>query len=169
MPKSKASPEHRLSLETNPTDPKMTALQTLATGFVLGTTFELIADNKVRVDGEIDAAQESTWPVFLQQVEANIEEIRAAMVYAHRWQAEHRALELATMPYAEYLQTMEWYQTRTWIVERAGARCQVCNSPDDLHVHHRTYERRGHEQASDLIALCAVCHKLFHDNGRLAK
>ena len=167
MAKSKPSPEHSLFLETNPTDPKMTALQTLAAGFALGTTFELMADDKVRVDAEIDAAQDSAWPVFLDQVAANIEEIRAAFIYAEQWRYEHRELELATMPYADYLGTMEWHQTRTQVVALAGGRCQVCNSPDNLHVHHRTYERRGHEELSDLTALCADCHGLFHKNGRV--
>jgi len=29
-------------------------------------------------------------------------------------------------------------------------------------IHHRTYERFGHEWLSDLIALCRNCHDLTH-------
>ena len=32
-----------------------------------------------------------------------------------------------------------------------------------LQVHHRTYERRGAELDSDLIAFCPTCHGLFHE------
>jgi len=47
-------------------------------------------------------------------------------------------------------------------LKRAKYSCQLCNSKDNLNVHHRTYERRGHELASDLIVLCKQCHKTFH-------
>lgn len=40
-----------------------------------------------------------------------------------------------------------------------------------IHVHHRTYEHHGEEHLhlGDLVCLCSVCHKTFHDNGRLQK
>jgi 5-methylcytosine-specific restriction endonuclease McrA len=76
---------------------------------------------------------------------------------------------LRTMPYYEYLQTDHWKETRKAALKRAGFRCQVCNTNErTLHVHHRTYERRGQELARDLIALCESCHQTFHDNGELA-
>ena len=71
------------------------------------------------------------------------------------------------MPYADYLQTPEWQARRKVMLRQAGYRCQVCNTDRLLHVHHRTYERRGMEQPADLITLCGDCHKLFHDNGKL--
>lgn len=73
------------------------------------------------------------------------------------------------MPYKEYLKSEFWQDKRDTIVSAAGYRCQVCNAAGELHVHHRTYERRGHEAPHDLIALCADCHKLFHDHRDLAK
>ena len=81
-----------------------------------------------------------------------------------------RASELATMPYAEYLQTPEWRARAEAAKERAGWRCQVCNGPHRLDAHHRTYERRGHEDDADLIVLCGGdmgCHALFHGRGRI--
>ncbi len=69
---------------------------------------------------------------------------------------------LATMPYAEYLLTPEWQEKRLAALKRAGYRCQLCNADAELHVHHRTYERRGHEWDSDLIVLCAPCHRRHH-------
>jgi replicative DNA helicase len=75
---------------------------------------------------------------------------------------EQRITELKTMPYEEYLQTPEWTERRALMIERAGNRCQVCNSGEDLNVHHRTYERRGNEGPGDLTVLCQPCHALFH-------
>lgn len=80
---------------------------------------------------------------------------------------ESRLEELHKMPYAEYLQTEHWQHTRAESLKRAGYHCQVCNTGKHLHVHHRTYERRGYERDDDLTVLCDKCHQLFHDNGRL--
>jgi hypothetical protein len=69
------------------------------------------------------------------------------------------------MPYDEYLLTPEWRDRRLAALARAGYRCQLCYSAGPLDVHHRTYERRGEELDSDLIALCRDCHRDHH--GRL--
>lgn len=79
------------------------------------------------------------------------------------------AFVLKNIPYPLYLQTPYWRHRRLQVLERAGNRCQICNSPDLLNVHHRTYERRGHEHDGDLIVLCRKCHQLFHDNRQLAR
>lgn len=71
--------------------------------------------------------------------------------------------DLATMPYTEYLKTPHWATKRKEALDRASHRCTLCNAEDDLHVHHRTYERRGWEQPDDLIVLCKDCHERFHD------
>lgn len=77
---------------------------------------------------------------------------------------EKRLLELKEMPYREYLQTPEWNERRKKSLRRAGYRCQLCNRNDlKLHVHHRTYERRGSENDGDLIVLCELDHAKFHD------
>jgi len=67
------------------------------------------------------------------------------------------------MPYYEYLQTDEWKNTRKRALRRAGFKCELCNSDGELHVHHKTYERRGDEDNDDLIVLCKNCHAKFHD------
>jgi Mrr N-terminal domain len=79
-----------------------------------------------------------------------------------------RAEELATMPYRDYLRTPEWRQRRAEALERAGHACMMdAGHTHDLEVHHRSYERRGHELESDLIVLCRDCHRLHHaENGR---
>lgn len=87
-----------------------------------------------------------------------------------QWRArEARERELRFMPYRDYLQTPEWQSTRSDALRRARYQCQTCAAGGALHVHHRTYARRGNEYASDLIVLCADCHELFHRNARLAE
>ena len=81
---------------------------------------------------------------------------------------EH-VLALHQMAYDEYLKTEHWKFARLDALQRAAYRCQVCNAQRELQVHHRTYERRGCELASDLTTLCGACHALFHDHGRLAE
>lgn len=78
---------------------------------------------------------------------------------------------LETMPYARYLKTQHWQAVRQAALERAEHRCQVCNTDEKLHVHHRTYENRGAERDSDVIVLCKPCHERFHGvtNGRVTR
>lgn len=70
---------------------------------------------------------------------------------------------LKDMPYRDYLQSPEWQQKRKSMLRASGYRCSLCNAQGELHVHHKTYERRGQEFQKDLIVLCAECHRKFHD------
>ncbi len=80
-----------------------------------------------------------------------------------------RIAVLRAMPYAEYLKTQEWIRRRMVKLEISEYRCQLCNSSEDLNVHHRTYERLGCEKMGDLLVLCRDCHKLFHERRMLVK
>lgn len=78
------------------------------------------------------------------------------------------------MNYDDYLKTEYWHKVSRKVKERAGHRCQVCNSGLDLNAHHRTYEHRGNElnHLDDLICLCLRCHSVFHgkaDRDRLKR
>lgn len=77
--------------------------------------------------------------------------------------------ELREMPYEEYLQTKQWKNKAKKKRARARYRCQLCNSPSDPVVHHRTYENRGDETMNDLTLLCRECHALFHKHRSLYK
>lgn len=86
---------------------------------------------------------------------------------AQQWREEceehaKAIVELRQMPYGEYLRTQHWNAVRLAALRRARWRCQVCNVSGRLDVHHRTYENRGDEQASDVIALCRSCHARHH-------
>ena len=65
--------------------------------------------------------------------------------------------------YLAHLASAEWALIRRLVLERDGRQCLVCNSPDDLVAHHRSYARLGHELLADLATLCRDCHELFHD------
>ncbi len=80
---------------------------------------------------------------------------------------------LRTMPYSRYLHTIHWERKRQAVLERDGYACTNCHAREGdpavgprsrvkLHVHHKTYERRGHEFLSDLVTLCRPCHELVH-------
>ena len=68
-----------------------------------------------------------------------------------------------SMPYSRYLQTIHWRTVRKYALENARFCCQLCNSTERLEVHHKTYERIGNEDLSDVIVLCRACHAKFHD------
>jgi predicted HNH restriction endonuclease len=65
------------------------------------------------------------------------------------------------MNYKAYLKTPAWRKRANACIKAAGNRCAVCNSPDYLQAHHRTYENIGNEQPGDLTCLCDRCHRLF--------
>jgi hypothetical protein len=65
-----------------------------------------------------------------------------------------RLFELKKMPYNEYLKTAEWKNKARIAKERVNNRCQLCNSPKNLNVHHNNNRNRGNELDSDLIVLC---------------
>lgn len=81
---------------------------------------------------------------------------------------EERKRLLRSMPYRDYLKTPEWSAKRADALRRSLYRCQTCAVGGELHVHHRTYARRGDELASDLVVLCADCHRIFHEHRSLA-
>jgi hypothetical protein len=64
--------------------------------------------------------------------------------------------------YDAYLRSPAWAARRRVALNAAGHRFQVCNRNQSLDVHHRTYERFGNEDPSDLTVLCRPCHKTFH-------
>jgi len=69
---------------------------------------------------------------------------------------------LKSMPYKEYLQSDHWKAMRKRQLKLGNYKCNLCNSKDNLNVHHNTYENRGNEKDEDLIVLCQECHAKFH-------
>lgn len=71
------------------------------------------------------------------------------------------------MDYQAYLRSDWWKRRRKRALVMAEFKCQVCNSPHQLEVHHRTYTNLGKEEDPDLTVLCGECHSLFHEHRRL--
>ena len=66
--------------------------------------------------------------------------------------------------YDLYLQTDHWRLTKAAKDLETGliVRCQNCNAPGPLDMHHRCYRHKGHERTSCILRLCRGCHKNFH-------
>jgi predicted HNH restriction endonuclease len=66
------------------------------------------------------------------------------------------------MSYADYLASPQWQARREMTIAAYGNRCALCYAEGPIDVHHRTYDRLGHELPSDLVALCSTCHEAYH-------
>jgi len=66
--------------------------------------------------------------------------------------------------YQLYLKSPEWKTIRKRKLAEAGYSCQLCNSSENLQIHHRTYERIFMEDMRDLTVLCENCHHKFHSS-----
>jgi 5-methylcytosine-specific restriction endonuclease McrA len=63
--------------------------------------------------------------------------------------------------YAKYLLSPQWQEKRKIALVRAFNHCQLCNSTNNLQVHHRTYANLGNEKPEDLTVLCGNCHRNY--------
>lgn len=63
------------------------------------------------------------------------------------------------LPYEDYLKTYHWEKVRNDRIKYDNEKCIVCGLSNNLQVHHRTYERLGHEDPGDVVTLCRVCHE----------
>ena len=84
-----------------------------------------------------------------------------SLYYLMKYRAYRQQL-IDKMSYEEYLLTPEWLDTRRRALVKSGYRCERCGSKTELNVHHKTYERKGHERPEDLIVLCKTCHEKEH-------
>ena len=68
--------------------------------------------------------------------------------------------------YEKFLESPLWHKMRRQIISRDGGKCTTCGSKYKLQVHHKIYRGGiGNEHPSDLITLCANCHKKIHKKG----
>ena len=74
---------------------------------------------------------------------------------------------LAVLPDGRRIRPEEYYASgwkrklRDFKQKRAW-QCYACRSLERLHLHHKTYDRFGHEHLDDLVPLCASCHTAVH-------
>lgn len=65
--------------------------------------------------------------------------------------------------YLDYINSEAWQLKRKEVFAQRGKSCERCGcNPASPDVHHKTYERLGHEYLGDLMVLCRECHKLIH-------
>jgi 5-methylcytosine-specific restriction endonuclease McrA len=70
--------------------------------------------------------------------------------------------------YERHIKSTQWRNSRRAIIKLRGNKCERCPSTFELDLHHKTYERLGREQLSDLELLCKACHKIA-DAERMAQ
>ena len=73
-----------------------------------------------------------------------------------------RQAELRAQAYADYLASDHWKIVRRQALQRVRYSCERCSETKHLNVHHKTYERLGAEEPSDLEVLCRNCHRAEH-------
>ncbi len=57
----------------------------------------------------------------------------------------------------------EYDELRRRVLERDSWRCQNCGSSINLQIHHlKARSKCGDDELSNLISLCAGCHRLQH-------
>jgi hypothetical protein len=80
---------------------------------------------------------------------------------------EQIAQEIKDMEYGEFLQTPYWKIISFLVKKQHEFKCVMCNSKENLHVHHKSYELHGleHTQAgfAMLTSVCADCHSKHHE------
>ena len=76
---------------------------------------------------------------------------------------------MGTPEYHAFLRSVEWQVIRYNALRKAGKKCEGCQSPFRLQVHHLTYKRfGGKELPQDLMVLCEPCHRAYHNLPLLA-
>src|SRR5687768_4842718 len=68
--------------------------------------------------------------------------------------------EIGPRPFEQHPHPRHWEDVRQAALRR-DAGCRACGSMERLEVHHRTYERWGHEILDDVTTLCRDCHDLI--------
>ena len=63
--------------------------------------------------------------------------------------------------YRQYIKSEDWKDRKISYIEKYWDNCNICKRKWK-HLHHRNYDRVWEELDSDLILLCANCHKSIH-------
>jgi 5-methylcytosine-specific restriction endonuclease McrA len=102
-------------------------------------------------------------------------EAKARELEGQATQTRHRvAAILASEPPERTVEYLIHLASNSWVTFRdeqrllAGHRCECCGRVDsELHVHHLTYDRLGHERPADVVVLCRICHLRWDEARRV--
>ena len=64
--------------------------------------------------------------------------------------------------YLEYISSSRWTKRKLLYYSSHEKACRSCKSVHNIHLHHHTYNRLGHEHDDDLVPLCESCHDEVH-------
>ena len=82
----------------------------------------------------------------------------------------HREIktELKKLCYTDFLLTWYW-RTISNFLRKRDKKCKLCDSTENLLVHHKTYSHHGDElhHLKDLVVLCDNCHKKIHSSSSI--
>jgi predicted HNH restriction endonuclease len=67
-----------------------------------------------------------------------------------------------TPQYQAYLNSPKWKNKRLKVLNRAKFKCEKCKKAQATQIHHKTYKHIFNEPLSDLLAVCAPCHRKIH-------
>lgn len=67
------------------------------------------------------------------------------------------------MDYKDYLKSNDWLVKKFNKLKYNRRRCAICNSLENLDLHHLNYKNLVDVDNSDLRILCRRCHFLAHD------
>lgn len=96
---------------------------------------------------------------------ADIEQRRrppASPVVVYRMDEPRPAVVPHRWSYSAYISSDAWRRRRAQYFASHKRRCWLCRGKQHIELHHRTYERMGHELDEDLVALCRDCHAALH-------
>jgi hypothetical protein len=60
--------------------------------------------------------------------------------------------------YTAYMHSDKWRKRKERLYAKRGRVCEMCGETWPLEVHHKTYDRLGHELDDDLLIVCVTCH-----------
>jgi hypothetical protein len=97
-----------------------------------------------------------TWKVF----EKSLKE------FVSNCYEQELAAAIKAMDYNLFLQTPYWIVISFIVKRDAGFRCAMCDSKDELRVHHKNYKLHGYEHTREgrdaLVCVCDNCHAKHH-------
>ena len=97
---------------------------------------------------------------------SSLEEITPKNRRTYSHYTDEYILWLKTVPYKEvYLKTGHWQGVRERMLFKFQNKCAMCSSSENLNVHHNKmgYKNRGCELDTDVVVVCNMCHRLYHN------
>lgn len=112
------------------------------------------------------------WPGDIREMNMFVEAARHSeaekyTAYESDPTPDNEAMWRRAITISKYLQTPRWKNLADRKRESAGYKCEKCGDspgPGMLDVHHKTYDRLGHERWADLEVLCRSCHEKHHES-----